>query len=377
MLKIYRTYLASNFILPFIVSTVFFVSFLMTIEVFRIMSLISSDEISILFILGLMGNVVTTLIPMAVPLSILFSTIFCIGKLSGDSEYVALRAAGLTKNRILAPFMMVAIITSIVIFFFYQEIVPHAHKEVRTKIKIVSSTSLIQGFKSGQFFTRIPNITIFPTQVDETTNELKQVFIHMYDNNNKIDKIIVSKTGKIIHKKDESTGVESFKLFLKNGSIINANQTKSENEKILFSEYTLPISEQRFSYKASMKEIMMTRAELTEFIQKDMKEVEKLGFDKRDFVNANYEFWNRINTPLVCILFTFAGFGLGIKGNRGRSKGASSKAILVLLGYYVLFFATVSAAKDGNIPMFTIILIPNIVILLFSLKQYKNIDWIS
>ena len=73
----------------------------MTFELFRIMSLVSSDEISLLFILGMVGNVLVTLIPMAVPISIYFSTIFSLNRMSGDSEYVAMRAGGLDKKNIL------------------------------------------------------------------------------------------------------------------------------------------------------------------------------------------------------------------------------------------------------------------------------------
>ena len=145
MIRLYTSYIAANFIMPFLVSTVFFVSFLMTFELFRIMSLVSSDDITIMFILGLLGNVMTTLVPMAIPVSIFFSTIFSLSQMSGDSEYIALRAAGLKKTQILKPYMIVAVIIAIVVYFFNQQLVPNAHKKVRKKIKIISSTSLIQG----------------------------------------------------------------------------------------------------------------------------------------------------------------------------------------------------------------------------------------
>ncbi len=97
--KIYQLFLASNVIVPFLVSSVFFVAFLMTFEMFRILQLMSSDEVSFGFVMGLMGDVAITLVPMAIPLSVFFSVIFSLGRMSGDSEYVALRAAGLPKEK--------------------------------------------------------------------------------------------------------------------------------------------------------------------------------------------------------------------------------------------------------------------------------------
>ena len=129
MPKLYFSYISSNFILPFGVSTIFFVLFLLTFELFKILSVMSSDDISIFFILGLVKDVMITLIPMAIPISIFFSTIFCLNRMSGDSEYIALRAAGLQKNKILVPFLLIGLGVSTSLYFFGQEFVPQAHTQ--------------------------------------------------------------------------------------------------------------------------------------------------------------------------------------------------------------------------------------------------------
>jgi lipopolysaccharide export LptBFGC system permease protein LptF len=349
----------------------------MTFELLRIMSLVSSDDITITFILGLVGNVMTTLIPMAVPISIFFSTIFCLSKLSGDSEYIALRAAGLEKIHILKPFLVVSIVVAISVYFLNQDLIPNAHRQVRKKIKIISSSSLIQGIKTGQFFTKIPNITLFPTEVDEVTKDLKDVFIHIYNNKSEVEKVIFAGAGKVLHEKNEQTGIESFKLLLNNGNIVNKSKNNVNLEKILFDEYVLPISEKRFSYQTSVKEIMMNKSELEEFTSYTFEEVKKKGFNKKVFFNAKYEYWNRLNTPFLCILLTFIGFGLGVTGNRGRGGNSSGKAILILIGYYIVYFGLVGMAKDGSIPVIISMIIPGGILLLLGARFYKKLDWVS
>jgi lipopolysaccharide export system permease protein len=297
--------------------------------------------------------------------------------MSGDSEYVAMRAAGLGKNKILAPFMIVAVMVSVCIYFLNQELVPSAHGQVRRKIKIVSSTSLIQGLKSGQFFTSLENITIFPSHVDEVTKDIKDIFLHIFDEETSMEKIIVAREGKILHNKDEKTGIESFKLFLKNGNIVTKSSNAVNLKKILFEEYTLPISEQRFSYQTSVKEIMMNKAELEQFIGGGLQKALSKGFSKREYFNATYEFWNRLNTPIMCLVLTFLGFGLGITGTRGKSKNSSGRAILILIGYYVLYFGCVSAARDGIIPVMVCAILPNCVMFAFAVKTYRKVDWLS
>lgn len=377
MFKLYSSYIASNFIVPLLASTIFFISFLMTFELFRIMTLVSSDNVSLIFILQMVGNIMTTLIPMAIPISIFFSTIFCLNKMSSDSEYIAMRSFGIGKEKVLRPFLIIALMVAVCVYFLNQEIVPAAHSKVRKKIKIISSTSLIQGLKSGQFFTKLNNITIFPSEVDEVTKDLKNVFLHIYNDEQKVEKVIVAKDGKILHEKNERTGIESFRLLLNNGNIVTTNESNVNLEKVLFGEYILPISEQRFSYQTSIKEIMMNKSQLDHFINAGLAEALKGGFSKKEYFNATYEYWNRINTPILCILLTFLGFGLGITGNRGKSKNSSGKAILILIGYYVLYFATVSGARDGNIPVILCAIIPNVVIFFIALRNYSKVDWLS
>lgn len=375
--KNYQLFLASNVIVPFLVSSVFFVAFLMTFEMFRILQLMSSDEVSFGFVMGLMADVSITLVPMAIPLSIFFSIIFALGRMSGDSEYVALRAAGLTKLKILAPFLVVGFLVAINVHYLSQELVPAAHTRVRKKIKILSSASLIQGIKGGQFFTAIPNITLFPAKMDPDSLELEDVFLHMFDPSQNQDKVIWANGGKILHSKNENTGIETFKLFLKDGNITSFVKGKKDLEKILFKDYVLPISEKRFSYRPSTKEIMMSKKELTEFIDGGLEKAKKKNFDKRDFLNAKYEYWNRLNTPILCFLLSFLGFGLGITGNRGKSKGSTGKAILFIIGYYIIYFTIVNAARGGSVPPWLAIIIPSVFLLVFAIRYYRKLDWLS
>ena len=215
------------------------------------------------------------------------------------------------------------------------------------------------------------------THIDAETKEITDIFLHIYNPSKASEKIIAARNGKIIHKKDESTGIESFKLFLENGNIVTKSKDNINLEKILFEEYTLPISEKKFSYRTSLKEIMMSKSELDNFIDAGLAAALKKDFSKKEYFNATYEYWNRINTPILCILLTFLGFGLGITGNRGKSKNSSGRAILILIGYYVLYFATVSGARDGSIPVILCAVIPNLVIFAFSVKTYRKIDWLS
>jgi lipopolysaccharide export LptBFGC system permease protein LptF len=120
--------------MPLLVSTLFFVAFMLTFEIFKVTKLLVNQDVGILFILGLVETLHLQCWPMAIPIAIYFSILFCMNKLSGDSEYVALRAAGIDKKQLVAPFMIIAVMVAISLFFIGQQIVPEAQRSLRHKI---------------------------------------------------------------------------------------------------------------------------------------------------------------------------------------------------------------------------------------------------
>lgn len=363
--------------MPLMVSTLFFVTFMLTFEIFKVTKLLVNQDVGAFFMLGLVGNIATTMLPMAVPIATYFSILFCMSKLSGDSEYVALRAAGLDKNKLITPFIVVASMMAVSLFFIGQEIVPEAHRSLRHKIVKLSSSSLIAGLNSGQFFTTIPSVTIFPEKYDEQTGSLESIFLHVYNKSAKEEKIIFAKQGKLIHEKNDATGVEILNLLLIDGNITNVGSDSENLEKILFQNYLFPMSEKRYSYKFATRETMMDLSEIRTFIDGGLKTALKNGYKKKDYFNAKYEYWNRFVTPIICIIFTFLGFCLGLRGSRSHSKNSSGKAILYLVGYFFVYFGFVSVARGGEISVPLLLFTAPAILLFISFRFFKKIDWNS
>jgi lipopolysaccharide export system permease protein len=159
-----QRYLAAQFILPLLVSSIFFISFLLTFELFRLTELLVTRDISLWFTLKLIGNIALTFIPLSLPIAVFFSTIYCLNRLSGDSEYIAMRAGGLTKSRILLPFLIIAGVLTASVYQLNQKVIPESNKAFRQKINYLTSSGLLAGIKEGQFFTLIPNLTLFASK---------------------------------------------------------------------------------------------------------------------------------------------------------------------------------------------------------------------
>lgn len=369
-----QRYLAAQFILPLITSALFFISFLLTFELFRITELLVTRDVSFLFLLKLIGNIALTFIPLSLPIAVLFSTIYTLNRLSGDSEYIAMRAGGLTKSKILVPFLIVSGVLALSVYQLNQNLIPQSNKNFRQKVKYLTSSGLLAGIKEGQFFTLIPQVTLFASQSTKYGRQLSDVFLSVKEKN-KSKKIIFAKKGELKFERSNETLSEKLTLTLFDGNIIGQNN-KGEIEKILFQKYVFPISQKQFEDQFSIKETMLTSSELEHVLKMSEKEAEKLyNFNKKDLFNARYEYWNRKNGALICFIFCFLGFTLGVTGHRGRVKNSGLMGLLCLILYYSLYFSLVSIAKKEIIPIPLAVFLPIFVISLIGLRVYKRLDW--
>lgn len=363
--------------MPLMVSTVFFICFLLTFELFRLTELLVTRDISLWFTAGLIGNIALTFIPLSLPIAVFFSTIYCLNRLSGDSEYIAMRAGGLTKERILIPFLLVAALLSVSVFYLNQNLIPHSNKEFKRKVNYLTSSGLLAGIKAGQFFTLIPGLTLFASNSSKYGRNLEEVFLQIKDKKTNDNRVILASRGELVFERDSTSLIEKLTLSLYDGNIIGQNN-KNEIEKILFSKYIFPVSQSQFKERFSVKETMLTSQELEGVLKMTYEEAEKVyRFNKKEFFNAKYEYWNRKNGALIILVFCFLGFTLGITGNRGKSKNAGFIGILCLILYYGLFFSLVSLANSEKIPVQLAVFFPASVMSVLALWFYKKLDWQS
>jgi lipopolysaccharide export system permease protein len=371
-----QRYLAAQFILPLIVSTIFFISFLLTFELFRLTELLVTRDISIWFTLKLIGNIALTFVPLSLPIAVFFSTIYCMNKLSADSEYIAMRAGGITKSRILFPFLIVAGILTASVYQLNQTVIPQSNKAFRQKINFLTSSGLLAGIKEGQFFTLIPELTLFATKASKYGRNLDEVFLHLKDKKNS-SRVIFAKKGELLFERSDESLSEKLTLTLFDGNIIGQSDGQ-EIEKILFSKYIFPISQKQFEDTFSIKETMLTSKELEAVLTMTPEQAEKTyDFNKKEFFNAKYEYWNRKNGALVCFVFCFLGFTLGITGNRGKGKNSGFLGLVCLILYYGMFFSLVSVAKNEIVPIPVAVFFPVCVLTCIGLWFYSKLDWQS
>lgn len=374
--------MASNFIWPFVLSCLFFVAFLLTFQLFRIIRIMTSKGIEFTDVLELMGHISISFLPMAVPLSALFAAIYTMNKLSEDSELVAMRSFGLSKRTLITPFIILSLLISSVIFVLNTNLIPHSKTQFKNTLIKLTSRGLSADIKPGQFYTEISNVTLFAEKVSADTTKLEGIFILL--NKDGIEQVIAAKKGALIKQELGELRTPMLRLHLQSGNISKIYKD-GKIEKIIFDQYDFPIVSgghlPGFVSKDSMKSSLFLRKEIINKENKLEKIKDKNSNEYRNIQGSlprsRLELWGRLNTPLQVIIFILLGFCLGIKRGRGRSKNSGWTGFIILLVYYTIFFLGLSMTKKGIVPAFISVFTPTILASFLTAHYYKRIDWQS
>lgn len=101
-----------------------------------------------------------TLVPMALPLAILLSSIMTFGNLGETFELVAIKSAGIGLLRFMRPLLIVAVLLSGLAFLFNNYVIPVANLKMKTLHYDLVNKKPAFDLKEGVFYTTIPGYAI-------------------------------------------------------------------------------------------------------------------------------------------------------------------------------------------------------------------------
>lgn len=376
-------------ILPFLFSTIFFVAFLLTFQLFRITQLVVNKGVDWKIVLVLIGHISISFLPISVPVSVLFATIYTLGKMSEDSEIIAMRSFGLGFQKLFHPFLLFGIMVGMVFYFLGADIIPYSRKEFKNTVVKLTSKGVLSNIKKEQFYTEIPDVILFAEDVLNDGKELRNVFIQAKVG--EVERVIMAQKGLLIRKEVPGEVITGLHLHLYDGNLLIQDNSKNEIRKIIYKEYDFPIFNNQFRPDSVDRESTRTSKELLHNLKEDkikyqkaklQWEKEKKEEDKSDMemfrgsiTRAELEFWSRVSAPFQCVAFVFLAFSFGIKRPRGRSKSTIVPVLLILSLYYIFYFTGTSFTRKDQIPAFITAFFPILICTSIATAFYRKLNW--
>ncbi len=145
-----------------------------------------------------------TTIPMALPLAILLSSLMTFGNLGEHFELTALKSAGLSLQKIMAPLVFSTTCIAIGAFYFSNNILPYTNLKAGSLLYDIRESKPALLFKDGVFNNSIQGFSIKVGKREKDGKTLRNLMIYDHRAMQGNNIVLAAKTGKMEETADKS-----------------------------------------------------------------------------------------------------------------------------------------------------------------------------
>jgi lipopolysaccharide export system permease protein len=202
-------------------------------------------------------------IPLALPLSTLLSSIMTMGNMGESNELLAMKAAGMSIQRIMRPLMGLVVIISFAAFFAANDLIPYANLQIKSLMYDIRQKRMEIKIPTGIFYDGIENYSLRIERQDERTHLMYDMII--YDHTDKRGNVSVTRADSGYMKLTSNKTHIIVKLF--HGYTYEGNKQQVRDtiypfQKRHFSEQEVLIPLQNHEFKRSDNERFKEQAEV-------------------------------------------------------------------------------------------------------------------
>lgn len=134
--------------------------------------------LDVLTIFRLIGYVAATAVPLALPLSLLLSSIMTFGNLGESFELVAIKSSGIPLLRFMMPLLIVSVFISGIAFLFANNIIPVANLKLNALKYDIIVTKPALDIKEGVFYDKLEGYVIKVGKKEKDDSTIRNVVIY-------------------------------------------------------------------------------------------------------------------------------------------------------------------------------------------------------
>lgn len=189
------------------------------------------------------------MVVLAVPMTILASTLMAYGKFSEQNEYTALRAAGVHPMRIIRPVLMVSILLTLFLAWFSNEVLPEANYKARALFLDIRMNRPGFDLKENTFYEGIEGYTFLVREIPADSDSLYNITLFQNPDQGRDRAVIKARRGFL----ESNERYMNLSLHLHDGTIMRhlprSGSTGTRYEETSFDSYriTFDLSELTFS----------------------------------------------------------------------------------------------------------------------------------
>jgi len=171
-------YMLKSFIGPFVAILLIVIFILLLQFLWLYIDELVGKGLGIWVILEFMMWGACTILPTALPLAVLLSSVMVMGQLGENKELMAIKAAGISLGRLIAPLIVTAFLIAVGAFFIGNNLVSKAYNEIFTLRDDITRTKESIKIPSGTFYEGIDGYVLRVEGQDDETGMMYKVQVY-------------------------------------------------------------------------------------------------------------------------------------------------------------------------------------------------------
>jgi lipopolysaccharide export system permease protein len=346
-------YVLREIFVPFALGLAVFTVILLIARILKLVEMVVSRGVPPLDVLRLFSYILPAFLEVTVPMALLLGVLVAFGRLSSDSEIIALKTCGISLYQLLRPVASFAIVIYFVALGLSLYARPWGNSLLHSGLYEIAKKRASAGIKEKVFNDDFSGLVIYVDHIEPPGNTLHGILISDTRDSNQRNTVI-AQVGVLVP--NERLHVLTLRLL--NGSIHAFYPSDHSYHRTDFSTYdiTLDLNTALANLHPRAKDASeMTLAELRQAI------ASKRLAGEPAFSEA-VELQRRFSIPFACLAFAAIGIPLGIQPTRSvRSRGFTLSLGLILL-YYLLLTLGESLGQRGVLPAAIALWLPNVLL---------------
>lgn len=342
-------YLISELLGPFLFGVGAFTAIMTATSVlFELITLMVRFGLPVVTVVQVLSLRMPEMVFYTFPMSMLLASLLSFGRLSGDHEITALKAAGVSLFRIIAPIAMVSLLVSVLTVALNEFVVPGAGWAAKNILYEAQHQKKLPTTRKNVFYQELED------------GKLKRVFYAQRFDGELMRNVLVQefegdRLDRLIHA-DRARWVDGTWTFY-DGTMY---QMADNGEYRFFVRF----QEQRVRLREALLDLSTERRSPTEMNLRELavhiKELETSGQTGSALNELRVQWHQKLSVPFASLVFMLVGAPLGLRPNRSSSSLGLGLSILIIFIYYLAMFTFMALGQTGVLSPLVAAWMPNL-----------------
>src|SRR5580692_3349113 len=304
----------------------------------------------------------TPVLAFTIPMAVLVGVLIGLGRLSADSEIVALHASGISLRRLLVPIGFVALGCSLATLILTFWLSPAAIRTLQSLEARLLLTQAPYAIQPRVFNEQIPHYILYGQDVEAAATRWHGVLLAS-SGQAASSNVTIAQGAQVVADPENN----KFELHLGSGSTHEYDPRAPQHYNVTtFGQSEIPV--EISSPVARPKNVAVSDSE---------RSISELLAEKGPrWRDARVEFHRRIAFPAACLVFALLGVPIGVRPRRGGRAAGLILTLVLIGGYYFLFVTGAHMAQQGSVAPWAGIWAGNIAGLTLGLIFLRRIETI-